>query len=144
MQYFLLNWMMIHQWTTTDRLPAASKVNFFSFTDSNRSVWLWFSKFRHFNFDLSYLLIPPKKKFHIVPRRLGCGSTTNSVRISWKVTNYLNGTKTIRSFKVDILRKCKMFEFGATGGCGISKEIALLNFFCYCRPKYLLWEIQTS
>ena len=47
-------------------------------------------------------------------------------------------------FKVDILQIFMMFEFGATGRCVISKEIAseeitLFNFFFHCER-----EIQTS
>ena len=41
------------------------------------------------------------------------------------------------TLKDDILKKFKMFEFGATaGGYGISKEITILNLFCYCRSKF--------
>ena len=43
---------------------------------------------------------------------------------------------TLFSFKVDILRKFKMLEFAALGGYSISKEITLLNLFCFFRPKY--------
>ena len=33
------------------------------------------------------------------------------------------------------LRKFKMFESAAPGGCLVLKEIALLNLFCFCWPK---------
>ena len=52
--------------------------------------------------------------------------------------------ETICLYKVDILRKFKMFEFDALESCGITKEIALLNLFCFSRPKYPQLEIQTS
>jgi len=38
--------------------------------------------------------------------------------------------------KLIVHKKFEMFEFGAIDGCSISKEIALLNLFCYCRQKH--------
>ena len=41
----------------------------------------------------------------------------------------MESTLSICPWKVDILRKFKMFEFAALGECSIAEEIALLNFF---------------
>ena len=46
---------------------------------------------------------------------------------SWQICSPLSCKDTICPYKVDILRKFKMFEFAAPGGCRNSKEIGLLN-----------------
>ena len=100
-------------------------------------------------------IVHPLTVFAVIIKKNFCNQTKERRRNEWPALKALrfvfalqvssnqlsrqlsNRISTICPYKVDILGKFKIFEFAALGGCGISKEITLLNLFCFCRPKYL-------